>query len=137
MTSETKMTRRAFLGTALFSAMAASGCVYTPADYGTPPVVTGPILDNGLYRGRWHDGRVITDAVLFGEGNIRLTRYSTSGSGPATPNGTSSLFRPIGNNTFRNSKGSTITVSGQRSFVWKNSRGANTVHYNLYRDGNY
>jgi len=112
--------------------------VYTPADMGTPPVVAaGPLLENGLYRGRWHDGRVITDAVIYGEGHIRLTRYSTSGNGPATANGTSSLFSPIGNNKFRAPNGSTITITGSRSFLWQNSRGQNDVYYNLYRDGNY
>ena len=138
MTHETKMTRRAFLGAALFTTMAASGCVYTPADMGTPPVVDAtPTLENGLYRGRWHDGRVITDAVRYGEGHIRITRYSTSGNGPATANGTTSLYSPIGNNKFRNSSGSTISVIGSRNFLWENNRGENDVYYNLYRDGNY
>ena len=137
MTLEPNLTRRSFLSVALFASMAASGCMYTPADMGTPPIVAEPTLENGLYRGRWHDGRVITDAVRYGEGHIRLTRYSTSGNGPATANGTTSLFSQIGNNKFRNANGSTISVIGSRNFLWENSRGENDVYYNLYRDGDY
>ena len=76
-------------------------------------------IESGTYVGRSRSERFVV-SVVFGEGNIRLTRAD---------NGNTTLFSPIRSNNYRNDDGAVIKVRNQSSFVFQSANGSTTISF--------
>ncbi len=134
--SEHFLNRRNLL--ALACALAVTGCVYTPADYGSPPpsgggggVVEPPpppapdpsdiALSPGYFKGRDSSGDSIRAQVKRDGRDFRV--QSLKGK-----NGPERLYRDKGNNVYVASNEFTIQVTSPRSFQWSGPHGYITMN---------
>jgi hypothetical protein len=84
------------------------------------PVASIPI-GQGVYLGRWSNGRKLIEHVRQVSGNA-ITMQRRGGGQPV-------LFTLIGANTYRDASGSRIVVTSNSSFFWTNAGGDNRVDY--------
>ena len=133
---DTILNRRNLL--ALACALAVTGCVYTPADYGSPPpsgggggVVEPPpppapdpsdiALSPGYFKGRDTSGDRIRAQVKRDGRDFRV--QSLKGK-----NGPERLYRDVGNNVYVASNEFSIQVTSPRSFLWSGPHGYITMN---------
>ena len=117
MTRRSTMNRRSAM--ALVAGAMLAGCMAGSAVAGNASV------QSGTYVGNWGDGSRLKEQVIYGEGHIRMTRISGSFGV-----GRSSLYAPVGNNTYRDARGATIYVESRRRFIWRGGHDQ-TVIYKL------
>lgn len=136
--SDTIFNRRNLL--ALACALAVTGCVYTPADYGSPPPSGGGVeppppppppveqvnpsdisLSPGYFKGRDASGDRIRAQVKRDGRDFRV--QSLKGK-----NGPERLYRDVGNNTYVASNEFSIQVTSPRSFLWSGPHGNITMN---------
>lgn len=115
----TKLTMNRRSAMTLVAGAVLAGCVAGSAAAGNAGI------KSGTYVGNWGDGSKLKEQVIYGEGHIRMTRIAGSFGV-----GRTSLYAPVGNKLYRDSRGATIYVESKRRFIWR--RGDNqTVIYKL------
>lgn len=88
------------------------------------PVYADPAMpfQSGSYVGRWNDGRMLYDSIVFiNDGLITMQRQD--GFSQPVP------FYRVSGNVFRNANGSTLTIHPGNTMVWANADGQNAVVY--------